>query len=251
MNNFLRQRVRLSIVGVCTLLWALTANSAQLSTKQLETIIAERFPNTIVEGVYSSTDLPGFYEVVTPEEIAYVDGTGTRLIMGNIMDIETRSSLTTKRWNELHRIDFQSLPFDKAIKNVQGDGSRKIAIFEDPFCPYCAELEKSLRQLDNVTIYVFLYPLEEVHPGATEAANDLWCAHDHSTAWVAWMRDEKSPIKTHCADSPVEELVNLGKQLKIHSTPTLFFQDGLRVAGALEVEQINKKLVSLSDKVAP
>jgi thiol:disulfide interchange protein DsbC len=237
--------VRRSGFFVMALVCGVVTASEAPDIKQIQSVIAARFPQIIVEGVHKSTDLPGFYEVVTPEEIAYVDMHGTKLIMGSVMDLNTRTSLTAKRWNELHRIDFSSLPFDNAIKLVHGDGRRKLAIFEDPFCPYCAELERTLPQLENVTIYVFLYPLEEVHPGATEAAEKLWCTEDRSAAWVAWIRDEKvSPKLDSCQQNPVAANVILGKELRIHSTPTIFFDDGLRVAGAIEVTKIRAKLDS-------
>lgn len=228
------------------------ADAAQADT--LERMIRERFPDIRIEGVHESVDLPGFYEIVTPDEIVYVDRGGTRLIMGNVMEIATRENLTAKRWYDINKIDFNSLPFERAIKIVKGDGSRQLAVFEDPFCPYCEEFEKTLDTIDNITVHVFLYPLEELHPGATDAAREIWCAEDHAAAWTAWMREGRAPaktsIKTDCHDVPIEELADLGKRLKIYSTPTLFFADGLRVPGAIDAARLEKKLDSLQSRPA-
>jgi thiol:disulfide interchange protein DsbC len=46
-----------------------------------------------------------------------------------------------------------------ALKTVRGNGQRQLAIFSDPNCGYCKRLEKSLQQLDNVTIYTYLIPI--------------------------------------------------------------------------------------------
>ena len=60
---------------------------------------------------------------------------------------------------EDQRVDFASLPFDHAIMTVQGNGSRKLAVFADPYCPYCRTLERRLSELSDVTIYTFLFPI--------------------------------------------------------------------------------------------
>ena len=80
------------------------------------------------------------------------------------MDPKTKIDLTELRLEELTRINFNDLPLTDAIKVVKGNGKRKIAIFSDVDCPYCKRLEKKeLSNVDNITIYTFLYPLE-IHP---------------------------------------------------------------------------------------
>jgi thiol:disulfide interchange protein DsbC len=210
----------------------------------LRKTLAERFPDIKVERVGPSV-LPGLYEIVTPSEIVYSDATGEHLVLGQIMDVKTKENLTQTRWNELNKTDFNSLPFQQAIKIVKGQGRRKLAIFEDPFCPYCRELERSLHSLEDVTIYIFLYPLEGLHPGASDAARDIWCASDRSAAWSNWMLNKKAPPQaTSCKDTPIASLVALGEKLRINSTPTMFFPDGSRVPGAIAPDKLETKIAA-------
>ena len=210
----------------------------------LRKTLAERFPDIKVERVAPSV-LPGLYEIVTPSEIVYSDATGEHLVLGQIMDVKTRENLTQTRWNELNKTDFNSLPLQQAIKIVKGQGRRRLAIFEDPFCPYCRELERSLHSLEDVTIYIFLYPLEGLHPGASDAARDIWCASDRSAAWSNWMLNKKAPPPApNCKDTPIAPLVALGEKLRINSTPTMFFPDGSRVPGAIALDKLETKIAA-------
>jgi thiol:disulfide interchange protein DsbC len=201
-----------------------------------------QFPKLQIQAV-SESILPGLYEVLTASEIIYSDISGEHIVLGQIMDAKTRESLTQRRWNELNKIDLNTLPFDKAIKIVKGDGSRQLVIFADPLCPYCKSIEASLQEVTNITVYVFLYPLETLHPGSSTLARDIWCSNDAAAAWSEWMISQKQPAATTCASVPVQELAELGIRLKINSTPTLIFANGIRHAGSLTAENIEQRLV--------
>ena len=127
----------------------------------------------------SITKLPqlDLYEVVgNGNRIFYTDAKGEFALMGNLIDLKTRVNLTQQRQDQLNVVDFSRLPLDKAFVKVKGDGSRKIAIFTDPDCPYCKRLEQELAKVSNVTVYVFLYPLPQLHPDAPRKARAVWCA---------------------------------------------------------------------------
>ena len=47
---------------------------------------------------------------------------------------------------QVNAIKWDTLPLDHAIKIVRGNGSRKIAIFEDPNCGYCKRFERDLHR---------------------------------------------------------------------------------------------------------
>src|SRR5262249_34027851 len=148
--------------------------------------------------------------------------------------------------NERGRINFDSLPLNRAIKVVKGNGARKFAVFSDPDCPYCKALEKNLLPMTDYTMYVFLYPIASLHPDAPAKAHTLWCAKDRAAAWSAWMHEKKLSSADGCKGDPVDELQKLGQSLHIDSTPTLFFADGRRVAGAIPQDELEKNLATAS-----
>lgn len=205
-------------------------------------------PDVVINQLHTSP-IPGLYEILAPDGIAYVDASGEHLVMGQIIETATKHSVTTERWNTLSAIDFGSLPLQLAIKSVHGKGTRQVAVFADPLCPFCQEFETDLVKLDDVTVYTFLYPLESVHPGATEKAHQLWCAPDRDAAWSKWMVDKQSPAVRECADDPVKQLAALGDRLRINSTPTLFFHSGRRATGLPPPEALEKLLQTESGSV--
>jgi thiol:disulfide interchange protein DsbC len=209
---------------------------------KIRATLHERIPDLHVESIHKSP-LAGLYELNTGAELLYTND-GTLIFAGRIVDSKSREDLTAARWNELNAIDFNALPFDLAIKSVRGDGSRKLAVFADPLCPYCRQLEQEMQGVTNVTVYTFLFPLETLHPGASVKSVAIWCSKDRSSAWSKWMLQKTEPGDTRCTGAPLDKLQALGEKLHVDSTPTLFTADGKRTRGAIKHNEIEQLLAS-------
>jgi thiol:disulfide interchange protein DsbC len=245
MRGFGRVFVPLA-AGLLSLQLAATAQSAPTKVDTGATIkqnIESRFPGSHVLDVQPSA-IPGLYELFMGDQIVYSDANGDYLIVGSMVATQTKQNLTQAHLNEHGKIDFGVLPLDRAIKVVKGNGSRKFAVFSDPDCPYCQQLEKTLTSVTDITMYVFLYPIASLHPQAPVKAHAIWCAADRPAAWNKWMHEKILPPTKTCGGDPIDALQKLGDDLHINSTPTLFFADGRRVAGAIPVEELQKDLAS-------
>jgi thiol:disulfide interchange protein DsbC len=209
---------------------------------KIRATLHERIPELKVESIHQSP-VAGLYELNTGAELLYTND-GTLIFAGRIVDSKSREDLTAARWNELNAIDFNALPLDLAIKSVRGDGSRKIAVFADPLCPYCRQLEQEMQGVTNVTVYTFLFPLETLHPGASVKSVAIWCSKDRSSAWSKWMLQKTEPGDTRCTGAPLDKLQALGEKLHVDSTPTLFTADGKRTRGAIKHNEIEQLLAN-------
>jgi thiol:disulfide interchange protein DsbC len=205
--------------------------------------LESRFPGTHVLDVEPSA-IPGLYEVFAGDQIVYSDATGDYLVVGSMVDTQTKENLTEARMNEHGKIDFKKLPFSEAIKVVKGNGSRVFAVFSDPDCPFCQQLEKTLLSVTDITMYVFLYPIASLHPQAPQKAHAIWCAPDRAQAWSDWMHEKKLPAAKACSGDPVDALQKLGDDLQINSTPTLFFANGHRISGAIPAPELEKQFAA-------
>ena len=206
--------------------------------------VQAKFPRANVQTV---TKLPylGLYEVVVSGEILYADENFDYIIYeGSIIETKTDRNLTEERKRKLAMIPFDDLPLDLAFKKVKGKGERKIAVFSDPDCPFCKRIEGDLAKLDNVTIYIFLYPIDSLHPQATERAKRIWCSPDKVKAWDDYMQKGIAPTAAPTCNNPVEKLVEFGSKRGITATPTLVFGNGDRVPGAISSAQIEKLLAA-------
>jgi thiol:disulfide interchange protein DsbC len=210
---------------------------------RIRATLHERIPELQVKGLHQSP-IPGLFELDAGGELLYINDTGSLIFAGRIVDTKTREDLSAARWNEINAIDFNALPFDLAIKTVRGDGSRKLAVFADPLCPYCRQLEQEMQGVTNITIYTFLFPLETIHPGASVKAVNIWCAKDRSATWSKWMLQKTEPDNTRCAGAPLDKLQTLGQKLNVDSTPTMFTADGKRTRGAIKHNEIESLLAS-------
>ena len=189
----------------------------------------------------SKTTIPGLYEIrVNKSDIFYTDAQGNYLIEGSLIDLKNKRNLTEERVNKLTAIKFDALPFKDAFTIVRGNGKRKIAVFEDPQCGYCKRFERDLQKVDNVTIYMFLYPILGVESG--EKSKAIWCSKDQAKAWQDWMvRDQPVPaVATGCDTNALVRNVELGRSNRITGTPTIIFPDGSRVPGAVDNKQLEK-----------
>ncbi len=193
--------------------------------------------------------IKGLYQVIIGDEVVYADPTGDYIIMGDMFHTPSRQNVTDAVRNELLKIDFnKDLPFEDAIKTVTGDGSRKIAIFSDPNCTFCKKLENNIKDLNNATVYTFLYPV--ITPGSKEAAANIWCATDRPATWKAQMVDGKAAPKraADCDITVLDRNIALGQKLKVTGTPAIFFEDGTRAPGAVDLESLEKRMNEVAKK---
>ncbi|KAB2898431.1 MAG: DsbC family protein [Burkholderiaceae bacterium] len=202
--------------------------------------LAERIPQLDKIEEVRPTPMPGLYEVRVGTDLFYTDAKGNYLIQGELIDTKARRNLTEDRINKLTAIDFEALPFKDAFTIVRGDGSRKLAVFEDPNCGYCKRFERDMQNVNNVTVYLFLYPI--LSPDSAEKSRNIWCAKDRAAAWHDQMLRDKIPPSASCDTTALQRNLALGRKHKITGTPTLIFANGARVPGAIGSQDVEKRL---------
>lgn len=191
------------------------------------------------------TPYSGLYEVRVAGDILYTDKKGDYLFIGHVYDTKTSTNLTRARVEEINKIKFSDLPLELALKQVKGNGKRVIAVFEDPNCGYCKRLRQTtLKEIDNVTIYTFMYNI--LSEDSFTKSKNIWCAPDRVKALDDWMINGKLPPSApEACKTPNEEVLALGQKLRIQGTPAIFFADGSRIPGAIDLKGLEAKLQSL------
>jgi thiol:disulfide interchange protein DsbC len=212
---------------------------AQAIKKALE----QKFPGGDIRGIVK-TPYFGLYEVQFDDRVIYTDAKTKYLLVGSVYDTESKTNLTEDRQRKLNRVDVSKLPLDLAIKKVKGTGERTLVVFSDADCPFCAKLEQELKTVDNVTIYTFLFPIDQLHPDAARKSRAIWCAPDRQKAWDTFFETGAVPDnKGDCGD-PIARTAELGAKFKVSATPTLVFADGSIVPGAIPATRIDTELKS-------
>ncbi len=240
-----------SIVNVLLLVFSagmlVASTYARADEAAIRGLFQREFPESTVKNV-SPTPVPGIFEVVVDGHVLYTSQDGRYVFSGSLIDTKTKQNLTQAALAKINAIPFDRLPLDLAIKRVKGNGSRKIAIFEDPDCTYCRKLEQNMMGIDNLTIYTFLFPIEQIHPGATSESQAIWCAKNPAKAWDDVMLFGVAPKKVQSpCETPIAKIVKFGHAHGIAATPTLFFSDGRRVVGALSAEDLKTELATVGN----
>jgi thiol:disulfide interchange protein DsbC len=233
---------RFAAAALALLLAAIAGAALAQGDAAIRKNLAERIPQLGKIDEVRKTEMPGLFEVRIGSDLFYTDAEANYLVNGQLIDTRTKRNLTEERIDKLTAIDFASLPMKDAFTIVRGNGKRKLAVFEDPNCPYCKRFERDLQKVDNVTVYMFLYPI--LGPDSMEKSNQIWCAKDKGKTWEDHMVAGKPVPPASCDTAAVTRNVAFGRTHKITGTPTLIFADGNRVPGAVSAEQVEKLLAS-------
>jgi thiol:disulfide interchange protein DsbC len=192
----------------------------------------------------SRTPVAGLFEVRIGNDIFYTDAEGSYAVRGEIYDLKSRRNLTEERIDKLNAIDFAQLPLKDAIVWKTGTGKRRIAVFADPNCGYCKRFEVELGKVKDLTVYTFLMPI--LGGDSPQKSQAIWCAKDPAVAWRGWMVDGTPPPKApEKCSSPVDRNVELGRKHRVNGTPAIVFEDGSRVPGMLNAQQLEQRLAGV------
>jgi len=196
--------------------------------------------------------LPGVFEVTFADGgVGYMDAAAKFLLVGALFDLKTKQMLTpTAKQNAVAPgqaaqrapaapININSLPLAGAIKIVRGNGKRKLVLFSDPDCPFCRELESTLDRVSDSTVYVFPYPIAELHPRAADKAASAYCHSDPVTGWrIAVLGGGALPKASDACKKKVSATVALGEHLGLTMTPTIFNSAGVRRSGSMSAQEL-------------
>ncbi len=227
---------------VALVLLACASTMAGASEATVKVALQKKYPDIMVESV-NKTPMAGIYEVFANGQLIYTDEKAAYLfINASLIDTDKKMNLTEERMNRLTAIKFGDLPLDLAFKKVKGKGTRKLAYFGDPNCGFCKKFEQDLAKVDDVTVYVFVYPI--LGPDSMEKAKSIWCSKDRVKAWDDQLLNNTAPTAQGTCNTPIEKILAFGRQRNISGTPTMFFVDGVRIPGAIPADQIEQRLAA-------
>ena len=212
-------------------------SSAHAGENEIRQSLQSKFSNIGKLEHVVKTPYSGLYEIVVDDQLLYTDAQGQYLFDGKIIEAKSRRDLSEERRRQLFAIEFDKLPLELAVKKVKGNGKRKLAFFSDPKCSFCKRLEKELVKVNDVTLYIFLYPIFQ---GSDELVRNVYCAKDPVKAWDDLMLNDIVPASAHC-NTPTDKVLALGKKHRVNGTPNLIFSDGMQVPGYLPAEELEKR----------
>ena len=191
-------------------------------------------PQIQVKNIDFNPDLK-MYEIMMEgsDALVYVTQDFRYSFVGTVIDIQGRRNLTEERLIDWKRVDLSGLNFKNGFQITKGN--RRVALFMDPNCPYCKKLLGEIKQVRDVGVYVFLYPI--LGPESRQRSSAIWNAGDR---WKALLSDDTA--ESAVGQDPVEENLAFGRQHGINSVPTMILEDGRMLKGFMTASRIESYL---------
>lgn len=175
----------------------------------------------------------------------YIDFSKDFVISGQILQISSMANVTGSRTAALSRVDPAGIPLEGALRVGKKSAKRKVIVFSDPDCHFCAKLHAEMKQVvakdPNVAFYIKLYS-RNGNPASTRKAVSVVCAKSEALLEEAYAGKEIPPAPATCRDTSVEETANTAGRLTIRGTPTLILPDGRIVRGYRDAGSLERLL---------
>ena len=198
--------------------------------------VKQQHPQLKLDNI-QATEMKGIYSASMDGQVVYLNEDAQHILAGSMIRLKEQHNLTKDLLIQQNSVDWKKLPLQDAIKSVRGTGKRQIAIFSDPNCPYCKQLEAELKKLDNITIYTFILPLKAQ---SVAPSKQVYCEKNPALAWENLITKAQLPTSQSSCANPVERNIVLAHRLGVNGTPAIIFSNGFKVMGAYPAAQIEQ-----------
>lgn len=188
------------------------------------------FPNIPLKQL-GPTPIDGVYEIITEkDEILYFAPRTGHLLVGELWS-NLGQNLTRESHSKLMTEKLEFLPLDKALKI--GAGPNQVIEVSDPDCPFCRDGSEFFSARDDVTRYIFLYPLDRLHPQADAKSRYILSAEDPEAAYEEVFSGayDKQPLPEYTDNGQLDIHRQVAEKIGINSTPR-YWINGKFVSGS-------------------
>ena len=205
------------------------AVTPQEQQNNIAAILIKHYPQIKYQRI-SPTPVAGIYEVmVEGGEIVYFDPITGNMFFGELWTDDVHN-LTQESKDRFMATKLKDLPLDQAIKI--GTGPNQVIEITDPDCPYCRKSSAFFAGRDDVTRYVFLFPLDKIHPHSAAKARYILAAKHPEIAYeeVFSGKFDAQPVPAVADNSRLELHRQAAQKIGVHGTPQ-FWINGHHVSG--------------------
>lgn len=190
-----------------------------------------------------TTPIANMFEAKFGGEIIYVSGDARYVFVGDLIDAQTKSSLTEASRSSDRQAIMKTIDASKTIEfKAKGEEKHVLYAFTDVDCPFCVKLHHEVPALNEkgVTVRYLAYPRAGVGSPAYKKMVNIWCADNKQEAMTKVKNGET--IDTKECTNPVADDFALGQKLGVNGTPALVTHEGLMIPGFRPADQLVKML---------
>lgn len=193
----------------------------------------------------------GLYELTLERDgrqgIAYLDYGKKHLMAGPIFPLDPKEAFAATPKKAAH-VEPGKIPVENSLVMGNPKGAKKLFVFTDPECPFCAKLHAELKKLvamePDLIVYIKLLPLK-IHPHAYDKARVILGARSLELLDKAFAGGTLPQPGAGDSADPVEATIKVAGSLGIDATPTLVLPNGEIIVGGQDAESLKGLLASV------
>jgi thiol:disulfide interchange protein DsbC len=196
--------------------------------------------------------IDGYYQAVVGSQLLYVSADGRYVLQGTLYDADAKLDLTAARLARVNVAKLDAYPESKRISFKPASKPKyKVTVFTDIDCGYCRKMHSHIAEYNERGIQVDYLFFPRSGPGTPSFAKavSVWCAKDRQSAFTA-AKAGGDPAPLQC-DNPVTEEYQLGMDIGVDGTPTVFAADGSKIGGYLTPDQLQAQLERVAAQEKP
>jgi len=206
----------------------------------------------------SNPPIKGLWQVEIEKDkqqaLVYLDYGKKHLVSAPIYSLATRQPIAggtpQAEITKPKKIKQADIPLTNSLLMGNPAGKKRLIVFTDPDCPFCAKLHGELKKLvaadGEVAVYVKLFPLVKIHPQAYDKSRVILLGG--ATLLDEAFAGKKLPTVPQAPATAVDETIALAGKLGVTGTPTMIFLDGTVVVGFKPVAELKETLRTKSGK---
>ncbi|OOZ45350.1 DsbC family protein [Solemya velum gill symbiont] len=211
------------LLGQVAMVSAAPASDAQLQ-KQVEKIL-EKFDAKGAEFTINESSASGLREVVLGQEVFFLTEDGKYIVLGNVLSIDGgMRNLAEQTLGKIRKPVLDTVSDEEMIIYGKKNAKHTLTVFTDVNCSFCQLFHKKMGEMTAADIRVKYVFLPVITPSSYENAKSVWCAADRNKALTEAKAGKK--MATASCDTPIDKHMEIGRELGINSTPTIFLADG-------------------------
>ena len=192
--------------------------------------VSNAYPDVVIDEIKKIDD--NFHEIIINKQIYYATNDGKYLIVGNVINLNTKESITenTKMNQRLSIIDSIDMKNFMIFKPKKTD--HILTIFTDTSCPYCQKLHNEIPDLleNNIEIRYVLFSRNGNDVDAYQQLVSAWCSADKVDALEDLFSGDILDDVSNC-ENPIARNFDYAGLLSVEGTPTIFLEDGRIIPG--------------------
>lgn len=195
--------------------------------------LKQKLTDTLSVDVHSiaPSAIPGLYEALTNRGVLYISKDGSKLLHGNMYDMDKGMKNLTEAAMAGPRVEMMKPLEEHMLVYKAKNEKHVVTIFTDVSCGYCRKLHQEMDEYNDlgITVRYLAFPRAGVPSANADEMEAVWCAKDPLRA----MTEAKTGgnVQRASCDAKIAEQYNLGQSFGVSGTPAIILEDGTMVPG--------------------